>query len=186
MKIILTENQLGSKITAYHSSRHKISEFNLNFVGSGNDELGPGIYFSSNLQYNYGKYCHEVELSLKKVVPTTKKVSMGEIKKMIVNSPEFDDVYENFIDRWYDNEKFNKISATNNMIRLMGDAENGIQQHLNVWIDLYRHTSKIWCENMVKFFNYDGVIRKDFEDLGITHYVVYNPQIIKIKKVHNF
>lgn len=184
MKIILTESQLTHKIIAYHSSPTRINEFNLDFVGKGNDDYGAGIYFSSDLQYNYGKYCHEVELSIKKVVPTQKKVSSSEIRKMIINSPELNDVYENFIKRWYDNEKLNKINAINNMVRIMSDDVNGIQQHLSVWIDLYRHSSKIWCRNMVKFFNYDGVIRKDFEDYGVTHYIIYNPQIIKINKIH--
>jgi len=53
---------------------------------------------------------------------------------------------------------------------------------LQIWIDFYRHREVEYVRNMVKL-GYDGVFVP--KENGINHFVVYNPDIIRIVDIED-
>ena len=89
MKLItLCEAATYSK-TWYHGSNHKIAKFTTDFMDTQSNnglEHGPGIYFTSDINDAklYGKYIHEVTISIAKsrLMPDFKRgLEIGSIIK---------------------------------------------------------------------------------------------------------
>ena len=166
--------------TWYHGSNHKITKFTTDFIDSQNSnglQNGPGIYFTSDMNdaKTYGKYIHEVNISIAKsrLLPEFKRgLNIGQI---ITNDhSNFKRDYKNWnedyrkayiyalqtFDGIYDNKYYRSV-----LIRL--------------WEDFYYDKSKIFLKEIVG--QYDGYI-VEFAN-GVKHFMCYKPEIIKSIKV---
>lgn len=171
LRKILNEN----KIIAYHGSKTDFESFDLNRVGKGIDQNGPGFYFTQDIDdaKGYGDRVYEYELNLRKTVPTKGKINIAEIQKLMKLSSNLNDVLMN----WGENKNVAFREALSAMI----DAETPFHAFTNVWYDFYRDHPKQYVENMIKL-GYDGVIIKGSEGYGnisTTHIIVFNPNSIK-------
>ena len=76
-------------IDAYHGSPSQFDKFDINFSGQGNDQEGPGIYFTtdpddaSHYTEEEGKVFH-VRLSFNKIVPIEGQINGEDIKQLLL------------------------------------------------------------------------------------------------------
>lgn len=160
----------------YHGSSSPITNFSDEFVGRGNDEYGPGIYFSSvpSTAIGYAKdgangVVYQCQLSLRKVLSKKQKINKAVLLKLMQATPD-DEAYTN----WDENQNRAYQNALNSYI----DAETNMYDALmDVWYDWYRYHGTEFVRNLVQI-GYDGYIY-EFPS-GERFVVVYNPASIKV------
>lgn len=165
----------SDKIIAYHGTNATFDIFDLSKVGHGNDQNGPGFYFTLDPAEakRYGKV-HEYELNINKWLSTKTPPNIVEIKKLVTSSPDFDmEIYN-----WDQSpEKGLKLYLSN-----MKNEDSNFHAFTSTWYDFYRHSPKEFVENVVKL-GYDAVMIKGSEGYGnigdTTHIIVYNPEVIR-------
>lgn len=175
--------------TVYHGSPNTFDTFSYDFVGKGNDERGPGFYFTSKKEdaLMYGKV-GEYQITLDKLVSTKQKASIEVIEKIIAlfeNCQTIDEMvekYENDEDLWWDSPLSNyaehPYTAIQVAIDLARQKQNEYKTFLDLWAGVYNYDNKKFLQ-AVSSLGYDGVIFKVANET--THYIVFNPS--KIKKV---
>ncbi len=158
-------------IIAYHGSKNKISKFTDEYVGKGNDQEGPGIYFSSseNNARGSGPYVTKASLKLNKVVSRLNPPRRNDIIYMVQHAPDKDDVLQD----WAEDPRKAYFMILDSIM----EKKNAHACFQSVWYELYRKSPTAYVKNMVKL-GYDGVIVPRSE--GVTHYVVFNPKAIEI------
>jgi hypothetical protein len=180
---------MARKYKAYHGTPSEIGSFDISYVGRGNDQEGPGIYFTSDrsdaLGYANGDKGHliEVVLNLNKVVPLKGSVKVDEIKKLTLWSLGLED--ESGLDDLSE-EKYHESALSN----FGEDVYSGYEEFINVvvrytksphdafqqvWYDLYRNDPVSYLRGMVRL-GYDGVVIP--KQIG-SHYIVYNTNVIE-------
>jgi len=167
---------MAKKIIAYHGSDSNFEKFNVSFVGKGNNQNGPGFYFTLDREEakHYGKYVKKYILTLRKVIPIKGRLDFVEIFDLIKKSPD----YEMNIYDWGETEReaFKEIKE--------GYSNEPSQFHAltSVWFDFYRHNPTEYVNNLVDL-GYDAAVvtgEKGYGDIGAsTHIIVYNPEAIK-------
>jgi hypothetical protein len=181
-KLFLEENEGG--IIAYHGSPEKIGVFSTSFLGSGHDQEGPGIYFTTSIEDagRYGGNVHRVILRPRKLVPLSGRINIEQIKKLILSSLnlsderglfeiDINDFYESGLSDWDEKpiEAFRK--AVNSIGQYSKSPHDAFQ---NVWYSFFKNEPQKYLEQMVKL-GYDGV---KVSKTGLDHYIVFNPNII--------
>ncbi|WNA15946.1 hypothetical protein XaC1_303 [Xanthomonas phage XaC1] len=174
---VIVEGNIG---TFYHGSTHKISTFNDEFVGSGNDQLGPGIYFSSSLKDALGYsdnngYIYEVQINLRNDLDMKSKVNPRLVKALIQASPD-DYAWQN----WSENKKQGIELGYRNTLEI---SDNMLEAIDNINGDWYRQYEKDFVRQLTKL-GFDGSIHRNVNGSDSTWVVVYNPQAITLVKVH--
>jgi len=160
----------------YHGRTVTDETFDLNHTGKGNDQSGPGFYFTSDVNdargYAFPKgIVLEVKLTPRKLV--TGKPKRSEIEKLIKMAPNYKDTLTNFAE----NPPIALRQAIDGTIKYNPLAVDAFQQ---MWIDFYRHEPKQYLEGMIKL-GYDGhEVKTNVPE--IRHMVIYNPAAIKIIK----
>lgn len=177
LKQILNEVIIESKsMIVYHGSPNKFDNFDLSRVGKGNDQNGPGVYFTINREEaeTYGQYVNGYELNVKKWLSTKKSPNIIEIQKLVTKSPEYD---ENIYD-WAENPQKGLRTYLSNM----KDEDSNFHAFVSVWYDFYKNNPDKWVENVAKM-GYDAALIKGsdgYGDIGnTTHIIVYNSNAIK-------
>lgn len=159
----------------YHGTQNPISQFSDEFVGRGNDEYGPGIYFTSNPITARG-YCeksptgmvYECELTIRKELSKSQKINKSVLLKLIQNTPD-DEAYTN----WDENQ--------NRAIRTALDSymnEDSMYDALmSVWYDWYNNHPTQFVRALTHL-GYDAYTYKF--DNGEVFVILYNVASIKV------
>lgn len=156
----------------YHGRKVHATEFNLDKTGNGNDESGPGFYFSSDLK-DAASYAYpngiviKAELNLRKLTP--EKPNKLDIHTLIRAAPNLADTLTN----WDENPN----KAFKQAFDVIMKVDDPYQQ---VWIDFYKHYPAEYLKNMMQL-GYDGHESK--MPKSVRHMVVYNPKAIKMLEV---
>lgn len=177
MKLREIYNQLyeSNKLIAYHGSKIDFDSFDLNRVGNGNDQNGPGFYFTINSDEakRYGDFVHKYELNIKKWLSTKQPVNIQHIQQLVKNSPNFNEtIYD-----WGETPQ----KGLKTFLEDMRTQDSNFHAFTSVWYDFYRHDAIDYVKNVIKL-GYDAVMIKDGEGYGninSTHIIVYNPKVIK-------
>lgn len=160
----------------YHGSSGPITKFSDEFVGRGNDEYGPGIYFSSVPYTSIGYAAdggqngqlYQCELNLRKELSKKTRINKAVLLKLMQSTPD-DEAWTN----WDENQ--NRAY----MIALKGylDEGNMYDALMGVWYDWYRDHPVDFVRKLVQL-GYDGYVYT-FPS-GEKFVVVYNPASIKV------
>lgn len=162
----------------YHGSEHKIVKFSDEFMGSGHDEYGPGIYFTNfpktALGYANGTgYVYECQINPKKLLSKKTRINKAVLMNLIQKSPD-----EYAWTDWDENKNKAIVNATNNYIEYNSNMYDAL---MSVWGDFYRDYSTEFCRNLVSigFDAYEFVFSH-----GEHFLIVYNVGIIKVLNVY--
>jgi len=184
-KKILIENEIkNSNFIAYHGSSNHFLEFTDEFVGGENakDANGFGIYFSSlmdeSLGYSEGEKGVLFEVELRpRLLYDNKKITIKKsiIKKLAMMSEDWEIKSQNFDESPLKGlEKFIKSAFDRN--------DNDKDVLLQVGKDFYPYEPLGYVRNCVKL-GIDGIMIENVSNFGNTHFVIYNPKIIKILNI---
>jgi hypothetical protein len=179
-----------SKIIAYHGTGMEISEFSYDFVGSGNDQLGSGFYFTTDLQQAKG-YAFMPDagpnpsvitaiLNIKNPLDADRvgTIPRWKIKKLIELSPELDNALVN----WGDVEYEGKNVVLNTAVDAYSAGASGVnivRSLFPIANDFYMGKEKEFNDMVTKVLGYDGVVKNFGES---KHYLVFRPEQIEIIK----
>ena len=165
------------KGTFYHGSPVKIDRFDLAHVGKGNDEDGPGFYFTGSLsdalKYAYPTgYVHEVQLRLNKTLPRRGRPETyrNGLRWLLRHAPDLSDTLMNWDE--------NPAVALEKLYDSVVSAETPAEAYLNVWGEAYRGEEATFCRTMAKR-GWDGLLVDPATRGGIQHVVVFNPDAIR-------
>ena len=180
----LTEEKLKNlSLVAYHGSPTAFSNFSDEFVGGkeATDQNGPGIYFTSSEDGAYGYAgqngkTYKVELT-PRIIYNDKvgrhTITPTIVRKLVTMANNWRDYAENY--------DYPAIKGLNAFIESAFDYnDNDKDVLLQVWIDFYKYDGVGFVRNCVKL-GIDGIMVSD-EYRETTHYIIYNPSIIKIIK----
>lgn len=154
----------------FHGSPKQFNQFSYTYVGQGNDQEGPGFYFTDkevNAQH-YGKV-YKANLTLNKTVPLKGRINRREIKQMMRWAPDLEDTLTN----WAENPNI----AFQKAFDVIVNQNNPHQAFMSVWYDFYRGNEALYLQNMTKL-GYDGVIIPQPD--GSNHVVMFSPDKIQI------
>lgn len=185
MKII----KIAQTVIAYHGTPHQFDQFDLNLTGKGNEQEGPGIYFTTNKQQalGYGSRIIKAQLHLNNVVQLSGTINEDHIRTLILQSLGLSDESElesmDGSDEFWDSNLSNYgeslygayESAVNAVLRYSTSPHDAFQ---TVWYEHYRDNAGDYLRNMIKL-GYDGVV---IPAQDATHYVVFNPNAIEVFK----
>jgi tRNA nucleotidyltransferase/poly(A) polymerase len=173
----LNETIKGGTYVMYHGSNHAFTKFTDEFVGKeeANDQEGAGIYFTTSEEEagRYGRYIYKVQLKPRKLTNIANKrtVSVTDITRLIKMSPTWKEDVLN----WDESVMRGLAKAIKSLFDYSDNEKDLFQQ---IEHDFFRYESRLYVQGMTKL-GYDGqLINKDYE--GITHIIVYNPEIITI------
>lgn len=175
-KQFLSESKV---VEAYHGSNQKIDSFKYEFTNKGNDQLGSGFYFTSNIDdaKRYGKIIHKVKLTFKNLLDADKKGTISPIliKNLILKSPNLEDSLMNWGDVEYEGkDKVLRTALQNYTI----SNTNILRGTFNIANDFYGDNIKEFNKAVSDVLGYDGVIKKH-ED-GTIHYMAFFPEQIVV------
>jgi hypothetical protein len=139
-------------------------------VGTGNDQEGPGLYFTTSLQdaCAYGEYIAKVRLNVPsgRIVPTKDKLSLSEICRMILAAPNYQDTLTN----WDEDSQ----RALQKAIRGVQDyCASPFDSYQQLWYEFYRNAPQQYLKN-IKLHDM-AVIQRN----GCFHAIVFHPEIIE-------
>jgi len=176
----LNEALKGGSITVYHGSPTQIAKFTDDFVGGKEavDQEGPGIYFTSSKEEanGYGEFVYTATITPRLLLdktPTNPKKLRPLVTKMTMMAPEWEMHAQN-----YDENPKKGVNVFVDSALDYNDTEKDVAQQ--IWYDFYKNEPVDYVRNMVKM-GIDGLcIPKEYND--VTHYIIYNPTIIKVQQ----
>ena len=148
----------------YHGTNSKYEWFSDDFTGEGNDQEGPGHYFTTNLNNakTYGKHVVEVSISFDKVVPNKGKINTREIETLIKQSPRL----ETYLSNWDESPKIAFKTALDSIINNSTDPRDAF---LQVWNDFYKYEGPDFVRGM-KNLGYTGcIVERNGSHAGIPY-----------------
>ncbi len=163
----------------YHGSPHKISSWSTEFVGQGDDQEGPGIYFTSSYEDAEGYsrkdsedgFIYEVKLNFNKVLSPSSKPIIFELQKLIEWADDWEQTLQNIIGEETTKENWKEYK------KMLLEEESMFTACQDVWYNFYKYDPQGYCSSM-RALDYDGIILKK-EFMGVYHAIVWNPNIIK-------
>lgn len=156
----------------YHGSTHDIDGFVLDFVGTGNDQYGPGIYFTRNkeLASRYGDKIYICNIDTSNTLSSSTKIDKKVIKSLIMNTP---DEYA------YTNWGEDKDSADIIGIRhVVSTYDNMYDALMEVWATWYHDYTKDFVNAIGAIYNC-GIAMDGAEP----YLMVYNTSSIHVQEV---
>lgn len=153
----------------YHGRTTQSTAFDLERTGQGNDQEGPGFYFTSDLADARGYAWPDgivitAELTPRRLVSTA---SRAHITDLIKAAPEL----EMKLADWDENPDAAMRAAVASCV----EDEYPYQQ---VWVSFYRYNPAEYLREMVKL-GFDGH-EATWLTSGVRHMIVYNPACIKV------
>lgn len=170
----------------YHGTTHKIEEFNLDFVGEGNDQLGLGIYLTNDMSnaytYSEGKYIYELEVDTSNISSFMDFLDYETVEKLIIKGYEFnEDSLGNFGE--IAREGYNNV--LDKAVRLYLDI-GGFNALMSIQNDFYNGNESEFPKAYYDITGISGFTQMFPNNLHdnkkLQHLVIYNPAIIKIKE----
>ena len=164
------------EIIAYHGSESSIKEFTTEFVKKDKEE-GPGIYFSSteNDARMQGPIITKVKLNLKKLVSSRSTINeeiQEQLRYMVNVAPDKDEVLKE-----WNKDPRKAFDTAMDSIYGKGSPDQAFRE---VWHEFYQKNPEQYAINMTDKVGYDGV--EIWKQRGVKHYVVFNPDSIKVLK----
>lgn len=197
-------DESGKPIPVYHGTGAKINQFNPEFTGRGNDQLGSGFYFTTNkeeaLAYQTKQLPSgepklggidrpntvEAYLSIKKpivvngnnLMDTNVSLTQNQAYKIIKRSPKIMDAEESPLGDWF--EAYYDVGPKEYMVRDVAKHYTG-KSLASLENDFFRGDSTAYRHALNEVLGYDGVVT-EFSN-GTKHYVAWFPE--QIKSVYN-
>lgn len=140
------------------------------FNGNDNDELGPGIYFSSLLDdaKRYGPDIQQVEF-IGKFVPNKKYPKLkSQLTWLIKQCNDWKGQAQN----WDENPATGLRMAVDSCIQYNDTPADCFQQ---VWVDFFRYNSPGFISNVGKLYDAMYIAK----NMGVFHMVVWNKESLK-------
>lgn len=190
-------------MTWFHGSTRPRHIWDYATIGHGNDQHGPGWYFTSDFsdalkyaqadrenpdpEYPNGGYVHTCRLLIDSedcycnIVPNEEddwQDRYGErFRQMIDEAPNADSNLSDWAEERDEalNDAFDALMTCNGPF-------DAVQQ---IWYDHYRGEEQAWAEQLSKLFDWDAGMPPAFDN-GVQHVVVWNPQVIIIDKKTKF
>ena len=181
------KNKLTESIFfVYHGTDATFDEFSYDYLGKGNDEYGPGFYFSSSKEgASYYGNVKKYRIRLNKIVSDYSKPKLEDIKMIIAKSENMNNIedlellYESDEDRFWDSGLSNygqtPYEAIYNCIKIFSQLPTEYAMFMSAWSDIYSYDNKKFLQKMVEM-GYDGYMANRN---GVGIFVVYNPRNIK-------
>lgn len=159
----------------YHGSNRTIDKFNTDFVGTGNDQYGPGIYFSNSKKFssNYGEHLYEADIIKARIRNGLSGVFPGVAQTMAwaKGSPTWRDSATN----WDEDEKIGLRKAAESIV---SEATNYSEYLQGLWAEFYMKEEKIFCAKMsAKLI--DGYTLKIDKSSDLEFLILFNPEAIR-------
>lgn len=180
---ILDEMAIGPQQVFYHGTKANFDSFDPNFTGKGNDQEGPGFYFTTNEQLARGYAWPsgtvlEVRLHITKTVPMSGPISkevLNQARQLMMNAPGLRDTLTD----WGEDYK----KAFEDAYRLEVDKDSPKEVFEQIWYDFYKYNSAMWLSEMVKM-GYQGLEIEQWPAKGnepaCINAVVFDPKCIHI------
>jgi len=167
--------------TWYHGSTKPITNFTSEFVGKGNDQMGPGIYFTSDRKesLNYGQSIAEVKLNWKKKLDPYADVDQKLLDFLLEKIPDWDAENDAFWGEPTADEAKRKLRET-----LVGGSNVWMLSQLQGSTMYYGGNPKALIDNVVAF-GYSGFevpsgsTQNEPSSLETKWAVVFDPSIIE-------
>ena len=168
----------------YHGSNAKITNFNDEFVGNGNDQYGPGIYFANKPHVSIGYAAdnnglvYECELNMRSELTAQTKFNKNFILKLLKDSPD-----EYAWTDWDEDQNKAYQVAYNQYTSTYGKDMYEIL--MQIWYDFYRNYPTEFVRHLTSI-GLDGTYHDVSADENgmLVYAVVYNPGIIKVLNVY--
>lgn len=141
----------------YHGTKHNITEFSTDFVGNGNDQYGPGIYFTTDLEMAkmYGSNIYVVDIIKARIKKSTsRKPSYNFVRNIIKKSPDIDRILEN----WSENRNVAMLKSIESILE-SGDFGDVIQSiHAEFFVGDEKLFLKIMSSKLIDGIVYGNIL----------------------------
>lgn len=172
-------------MTWYHGTVNRFDQFEPEFLGKGNDELGSGFYFTDSYETallyagrdggDRSPAVLVVEFIIEKPLPEAGGLSRQQVERLLCSSPDFDDVLMNFGDVDYEGrESVLKLAVDTYLKTIEGDTLVGLNSMSN---DFFDGNEALFLERLHQITGYDGLY-KGYPNAR--HAVVWRSDAIKI------
>ena len=178
-KIIKSLKKIIAANVWYHGRTVKSQVFDEEKTGKGNDQEGPGFYFSSDYD-DASRYAYPSGIVMTANIDTsrlTPKTASEEDIEFLLDEADPEDL-ETSLSNWSEN-------TTTAREMLIEAIMNNDDPYLTAWYEIYRYEPAHFLKAMVKL-GYDGHIKIPNQSLDIKHLIVYNPDVIEIQKVEDY
>lgn len=161
----------------YHGTNHDIIRFSTEFVGRGNDQYGPGIYFTDNIDLakSYGRNVYEADIVKARIRSArgSNLVSPVWITNVIKKNPDWPDSACN----WSENPAKGLKLAVDSIIHGAEDYGDLIQ---SIWIEFFRGDESLYMDVLSSKL-IDGIIYNVDRYKFLT---LFNPNAIRhVRKI---
>lgn len=165
----------------YHGSTRPRKVWDLSTLGQGNDQYGPGFYFTDN-EVTARKYAdgpdgtlHRCDVNVSNLCPNAGSPTRlrSQLAKLIKAAPNAKMHLEN----WGENPKDAFYEALEMITSSTSDPHDAIQQ---VWIDFYRHHEDVWAKQVKRIFKWSLALPDSSDTGGDQFAVVWDPSVITI------
>lgn len=175
-------NSDGTPKVTYHGSPESFDKFNKEFIGSGEDAYGIGLYFTDRADWAQGYTgtngnIMPVYLKITKPIIYEKQPRMTYTQAWKIAMGLGAEHFREFLGQNYDLDYMGVRAATREYLEAY-DGQDVIIGGNNLFIDIYQHDPKAhtFAEVFAKAVNRDGIISKRGRD---HFYVVFSPTQIK-------
>lgn len=163
----------------WHGRTTKSATFDLHRVGSGNDQEGPGFYFSSS-ESDARTYAYpsglilKCELRLTKELPRTGKVKSADLLKLLRAAPHLADSLTDWAE-----------SPAEAMRVVMAQLveRDPFDAFTQVWVDFYRQAPAEYLRQVVKLGYDHSFVQRT---AAVQHAVVFDPSSIRVLEAQGF
>jgi hypothetical protein len=172
---LIPESAKGGTYHVYHGSKTEFSNFTDEFVGGkeANDKNGPGVYFTNVKEEaeKYGEFVYSTILTPRLLLDEKppKKNLIPMFTKLIKMVPDWEMYAQD-----YDENPVRGLQIFFESIFRYEDSEKDAL--LELWNIFYKYAPVNFVRNCVSV-GIDGIISNN--DGFSTHYIIYNPNIIK-------
>jgi hypothetical protein len=180
----------GNPTPIFHGSKADFTSFDYQFIGKGNDQEGPGFYFTSDIKdasiySNEEGKIYEVYLRIENPVPLEGEVDRYELEKLalmavglkdeeeLYDLADSDEYWETNLSDWGEHP----VSAYHSLIESVYSSYHSEphQAFQQMWVDAFGFDSIPYLKAMMKL-GYDGVIVSRGHT---THYITFSPNQAK-------
>lgn len=183
----------GKPLVVYHGSGVEIQEFDYIYTNQGNDQIGSGFYFTTDITEAEGyrsatiegrdklggsskPTLHSVYLSISNPLDADKigRFTPTQVRRIIMASPVLEDALSNWGDVEYEGRRKVIDTAVNAYV------VHGTQILMtlnNLANDFFPDRVREFIKAVFDALKYDGVVKH--HETGVTHYVAFFPTQIK-------
>lgn len=152
----------------YHGRTAHSKTFDLNRIGNGVDQNGPGFYFTADLTdaRSYAEpngIVGTFKLTPRKLLDDKKKPSLAEVTELMRASPTLDDLLAN-----WDEDPAKAFAEARKSMMAQGSQRDAF---LQIWVDFFRYEPQAWAKKVVEL-GYDGLLA--LTPAGVEHLIIYS------------